>query len=237
MPPEHVRLQPERKPVKLDRHWTDRVTVTGVLRDGFSRVVEAVAKPVRTAASLISRPGRVIRSYLQGDRDGITGPIWMAILGVSLFLIVNETLASDLSAFFDPLVWFRDFWAYFAPLLLLPISALQKRIFRRRDVTFGDTYVFGLYMLGQIAIFRTVILLLRHATGIGVFHSSTGDMLLTTAVMAAEAAYVAWSATGFYRDRRPSVWLRGALVYGSFAALGYGVLYGIVTYVFRGLFS
>ncbi|HEX6694408.1 MAG TPA: DUF3667 domain-containing protein [Longimicrobiales bacterium] len=232
IPPEQVRVRPKRAPVRLDRHWTDRVVMPGSVRRALDSAAEFVTRPVHTASAMFTHPGRVVRAYLQGNHAGYTGPIWMAFLGVAFYLAVNSRLEGELSAFFDPVVWFRDFWPYLAPLILLPVSALQTLLFRRRDITVGDAYAFGLYMLGQIAIFRALTVLLRHVPGVPAVHSSDTALFLSSALIAAEAAYVAWSVTGFYRDRRISVWLRGAFVYTVFAALGYGVLHGIVIWAF-----
>src|SRR5690349_24554540 len=121
MQPEQLRVRPKRAPVKLDRHWTDRVVVPGAVRTALDSAAEFVTRPVHTASAMFARPGRVVRAYLQGNHAGYTGPIWMAFLGVALYLAVNSGFAGDLSASVDPAVWFRDFWPYFAPLILLPV--------------------------------------------------------------------------------------------------------------------
>ena len=232
---ERVKLGPLREPVRMKTYPPRRPV--SVFAEVWASIMDVTVTPILTFAALLKKPGLRIREYLHGTRVSIAGPRHMAFLGVSFFLIVNSFVSTSVSAIFDPFIWFKQWWPLAAPVLLLPASAFQHLLFRRRRLDFGETYAFGLYMLGQIAVFHGALLLLNHATGIGDVQSSTAGYVRAGVIALIEAAYVAWAATDLYEDDRPSVWLRGALAYGGFVAIGCGTVYAIVSYVFLGLFS
>ncbi|HEX6694407.1 MAG TPA: DUF3667 domain-containing protein [Longimicrobiales bacterium] len=235
-PPEKARAEPERAAVTLEEPPRRGLSMRGMLGDAFGSVTDLVTRPMRTVGSLLKRPGQLIRSYVEGNRARIAGPGRIAFLGVSLFLVVNSLVATGMAKMFDPFIWWKGFWPYIAPLLLLPASAVQRLLFRKRRFSFGDTYAFGLYMLGTIAAFHAVLLTINYFTGLGDVHSSTTEYVRNGIIMLIEAVYVAWAATGFYDDRKPGVWLRGALSYGAFVGISFGILYAVFSYIIGGIF-
>ena len=235
-PPEEGHEKSGHATIKLEEPPPRGLTMRSMLGDAFGSVTDLITRPVRTAAALLKRPGEIIRSYVEGNRARIAGPGRMAFLGVSLFLVVNALVATGMAKMFDPFIWWKGFWPYIAPLLLLPASAVQKWLFRKRRFTFGDTYAFGLYMLGTIAAFHAVLLTINYFTGLGDVHSSTTEYIRNGIIMLVEAVYVAWAAAGFYDDRKPTVWLRGSLSYGAFVGISFGILYAVFSYIIGGIF-
>jgi hypothetical protein len=222
---------PTRPPVQTP----EPVRTSSVLAQALGNIGKHLITPVRTVANLVRSPGKTIREHLFGNRENVTGPGHIAFFGVTIYLLVNAKTAG-MGAMFDPLVWWKNVWPYVTPLLLLPIAALQKRLFRKFDMTFAETFSFGLYMVGQIARFRALVMWLEHVTEFGV-HTSLGEWIHASVLVGVEMLYVAWSATGFYGSKRLSVWVRGALSDLAFAALSYTLLGGIVWYALKGMFG
>ena len=216
----------------------------GSFRDVLRGATDVALKPFRTAAGLVTRPAALFRAYRDRTADDILGPGKFALLGMGLYLASKAFLSSPMESIFNPVVWaargpdlFRSLFLYAAPVLLLPISTLQRRLFRRYDRSWRETFDFGLYMIGAIAIFKSVLVVVSATTGLLDVHSSTTEHIRNGIIFAIEALFIAHAATGFYRDRRMSVWLRGALAYTVYYLVGYGILAAVLWYSLRGLFG
>ena len=129
-----------------------RITARGAFSDILKSVGGFVVSPVRTALSLIRRPGVVCREYIFGDRDRVLNPAAFAAWAATIYLAVNYAVQSEIGRFFDPLAGLRGVWPYIGMLLLAPVAALQKRLFRKHGLNWAETFSFGLYMLGAFDV-------------------------------------------------------------------------------------
>lgn len=188
-----------------------RLTFRGMLHDVVHDVVHLDFATVRTFVGLSRRPGQVAREQIIERSGAYVGPLSYAFWTSTAYLLLNRLTPTPVSVFFDPFVHLPAYWPYLGALILLPVAGLQRLLFRERGYTTAESYAYQLFILGQIVIFETVLLLVQRVLPI--------DLQPWWAYRVPELVYAAWAATGFYRSRRLSIWLRGGLVYLAAAGL------------------
>ena len=201
-----------------------------MIRNVVSDVVHLNFASLRTVAGLFTRAGAVAREYVLDPDANLARPFSYAFWTSTLWVLANKFLdrASDVAQFFNPFLTVSWLWPYAGIALLVPIAALQRLMFRKREFTAAESFNFLLYTFGQIVLYEIGLLFLSHATEVDL-----GWIWLRIP----EALYAAWAATGFYKSRSITTWLRGALLYVLGAGLMMGVMYLYQMWRLSGLFS
>ncbi len=189
----------------------NQIGISRILQDGFAHVFDLESGFLCTLRGLSMRPGAFIRDYTGGQT---------AILHQSFEILLcrhHDLCAGHQSAGYqfdlgDALKFnpqerrifhiIHSFLAYMIFLILFPVAAMQRCLFRESRISFSETYVFGLFAFG-------------HGTWIGVL-MAVGGMLESTSgliiLMITQLLYLIWAMRGFYAPGgRPPVF-RAVLV-------------------------
>ena len=205
----------------------ERITFRQVFRSSVRALADLDFASARTVVGLARAPGLTARRYIEGERSRFTNPVKLAFLTSTLYVLMNGlTTTSGVMAMFDPLVALQGVWPYAMLVLLLPAAVVQRMLFRKRRYNVAECYAFGLFVLGAVALAGAVVLTVVRVASIAL---PPWPALLIAAV------YWSWSVTGLYGDRRPSVWLRGLVVYAATLGALAGALYAVQAYRFSGL--
>lgn len=199
-----------------------RLTTRGLLGETFQHLAELDLAFVRTFAALWSGPGRVAREYVDGARKRWSSPAKYAFFSFTVYVLAVNLLKLELvpagSPFSQPEQHrvFRIVFSVVAYLLfvnLIPVSLLQRWLFRRERFNVLESYVFGLYTYGHLAWIHLAV------AATGVF----GTMWGFPAVQLFGIGWVAWSVTSFYGRRSVGTVLKGALLGLAYAAVGFAI--------------
>lgn len=173
---------------------------------------------VRTTIDLVIDPGRMARRYIRGRRLPYVGPFAYAFVMSCLLAGLVIGLGFDLSAPGTP-------WgptptsppspptfvvvAFAGPLVALLVAFLQQRLYASEPYSAAETWIFGLYVFGHLALHQLLLGLL------GAFASTTGLVALGGVLL----MVLTFALGSFYR--RP-VWqsLPAALVLASVYVAG-----------------
>ena len=152
---------------------------------------------IRTVVDLTTDPGDTARRYLKGRRLPYVGPILYAVTATSLLASLAMAGAFDLSAPSTP--WSasdarssnRTFAiAALATLVVTWLVAwLQRELFRDREFSWTETWLFDLYLFGHLAFHQAIFALL------GAYASLVGLAALGLVVV----LVVSFALGGFYR--------------------------------------
>ena len=203
-----------------------RLTTRGLLGETFAHVAELDLAFVRTFRALWRGPGRVAREYVDGARKRWSSPAKYAFFSFTAYIVAVNLFRLELvppnSPFARPeqMRVFRIVFSVVGYLLfvnLIPVSALQRLLFRRDRFNALESYVFGLYTYGHLAWIHLA------AAATGVFAQSWGY----PAVQLFGLGYVAWSITSFYERRTIGTIMKGTLVGLAYTVVGF-VLGGLV---------
>jgi hypothetical protein len=220
-------LKTKRTTLEVPEQRAERITVRRVLNEVFQKVTQLDFKVFRTIGQLCTRPGQMVRSYVQEKRERYSNPFAFAFATVTLYIALNSLIASEMERFFDPLTSYRAFWPYAMFLLMVPAVALQKLLFRKSGYNFAETYTFALFMAGQLALFHTLLLPLELLPDVGWWQN--GPMLVV------QALYFAWAVTGFVGSSKLSVWARGLLSFAAYGGIVVGTIWALVSYMWSGI--
>ncbi|MEM1181807.1 MAG: DUF3667 domain-containing protein [Acidobacteriota bacterium] len=153
----------------------------------------------RTFLALSTDPGRMVRRYLTGRRKPYTPPFFYAFSTATvLILVVLSLLESSSVTTLTP--WhFQSGSTHTLAVVLavygsllgtLGVAWLQRFLYRGADYGLLETWVFGLYLFGHLALFQIFFAL------IGAFASTVGLVALGLAVV----LVLAFALAGFYRQ-------------------------------------
>ena len=188
------------------------ISIRRILREGLLRVVDLDAGFLHTFRELSVSPGAFIRHYLEGKRQPCTNPLKYCFIVITIYALAINILNVDFGNTLDLDAQEREVFhiihgvlAYLMFLVLFPVAAVQRWLFRETRWTFSETYVFGLFVVG-------------HGSWIGVMMAVGGLLQSTSGIIVlavAQLAYLLWVMRGFYSPKgRPPV-IRAVLVFAT----------------------
>lgn len=187
------------------------LTVRGMLRQAAATLFDLDRGFFHTVRALFTRPGQTCRAYVEGHRQPLTGPFKYAFIVITIYAIAINLLAIELnlpgienrSEVEQQLFYLlNSLLSYLTFFVLIPVAAVQRRLFRASGDSLGETYAFTLYLFGTMAWFSTLFVLagwLEQPWGLA-------------ALVPVNVAYAAWAMGGFYGGGRWPPVLRAALM-------------------------
>jgi hypothetical protein len=173
-----------------------------LFRGSFARILDLEGGFLHTFVRLTRDPGSVCRDYVVGRRQPYTHPVSYCFLLVTMYALTINMLGIEIS-FGDAIEYgeterrvyhtLHGILAYLLFLTLIPVAALQRRLFSASGYGLADSYVFTLFVLG-------------HATIIGIVFAAAGWLATQAGIVAyfvLQFGYVLWAMTRFYGLRRP----------------------------------
>lgn len=153
---------------------------------------------LHTLKSLTLSPGSVARDYVEGRRLPYTNPVKYCFIVVTVYaLVVNifQTAtrpafmgeASELETTLFHII--HGLLAYLVFVVLMPVAAIQLRLFRDADTHWADAYVFCLFAFGHLYWLNALFSLA------GLTLSAIG----LSALLLISIGYLAWALWDFYQ--------------------------------------
>lgn len=189
---------------------TRQLDLPALFKGSFARILDLEDGFLHTFVRLSVDPGRVCLDYVRGRRQPYTHPVSYCFLLVTAYALMVNLLDFDISFGgaierneLDKRVYhaLHGILAYLLFVTLIPVAALQRRLFSSSGFSTADSYVFALFVIG-------------HSTVIGIVFVLAGWLGTQTGLIVyffLQTAYVLWAMTRFYGLRRPPV-LRCLLV-------------------------
>ena len=199
------------------------ITFAGTWHDFRGRLVRLDYRWARTLAALTADPGRLVRRFLRGERLPYSSPVAYVLAGLGSLALV-AWLGVDLSAAGTPWagagggsrpIFLLSLLA--VPAVLLPVAWLQRLLHRERRFNLAETYVFGLFVFGHLAIYQAVFALL------GGFASTLGLIALAAMTL----LVLSFALGGFYGQKLLSS-LPAASILGMVYVAGVFVLGALI---------
>jgi hypothetical protein len=187
------------------------LTVRGMFRQAAATLFDLDRGFFHTVRALFTRPGETCRAYVEGHRQPLTGPFKYAFIVLTIYAIALNLLAVEPDL---PGIENRDeveqklyyllnsLLSYLIFLILIPVAAVQRLLFRASGDSLGETYAFMLYLFGTLSWFSTLFVVtgwLEQPWGL-------------VALVPVNVAYAAWAMGGFYGSGRWPPVLRAALI-------------------------
>ncbi|MBB1139233.1 DUF3667 domain-containing protein [Myroides sp. WP-1] len=166
---------------------------------------------VYTVIALALRPGKVIRQYLDEDRQRITQPITFLILTSLIYTVVGHYFKSDLihtgmmktmygdSYIFKLSFWVQQNYGYANLLMLVPITFWTRLLFNEHKYNTYETFVVTSLIMAEGMLLYTLQVALNF-----VFPKAILLNEFITAVVL--FFYVGWAIGRFYGGTRRSYW-------------------------------
>jgi hypothetical protein len=202
-----------------------RLRLRRILPEAFRDITSLERGLGRTTLELARSPGRMVRSYIGGDRSGYTNPAKYLLLMATLYALVINLFGIDVrpagTQSDDPLavVTMRrvvSILGYMMYLYLLPAAAVLRVCFRKAGLNFTECYVVLLYFAGQYLFYVTILSLA------GAFSLSFGFWL----VRAIGLVLMVWFLAGVFRASALRTVLASLAVYAA-VVVG-GALSGLI---------
>lgn len=168
-----------------------------LFRGSFARVLDLEGGLLHTFLRLSIDPGLVCRDYIEGRRKPYTHPVSYCFLLVTLYALTINLTGIEVSVGgaveygeMERRVYhaLHGILAYLLFVTLLPVAALQRRLFPDSGYGTADSYVFMLFVIG-------------HASLIGAIFAATGWLASATGLAVytlLHFAYLLWAMTRFY---------------------------------------
>jgi phosphate starvation-inducible membrane PsiE len=132
-----------------------------LFRGSFARLLDLEGGFLHTFFRLSMDPGIVCRDYVGGRRKPYTHPVSYCFLLVTLYALMINLLGVEVS--FGGAIEFGDterslyrivhgILAYLLFFTLLPVAALQRRLFASSGNSMADSYVFALFVIGHSSV-------------------------------------------------------------------------------------
>ncbi|MFS8638058.1 MAG: DUF3667 domain-containing protein [Gemmatimonadota bacterium] len=210
-----------------------RLTIRHVLADAYRAILALDSPLLRVIRDLTLRPGQFVRRYVEGEREGVVGPIKYALLTLTVSVIAGqlgrklyplELGPRDDAAWIEALYAASDLRTYWALPVLIPTAMLQRLLFWRRGFNLAETYVFLAYVMGHFFWLWVVGALLPK--------DIRDQTLISVLSSVIPCVYVAWAYCGFYGRRSLSVVVRGLIVFMTFLfgiAISISIVAGLQT--------
>lgn len=164
-------------------------------------------KTLQTAWNLFTRPGSMVRDYVEGNRVTYLNPLRYYVLIVALniglsalfgMLDVASASANSGNGFWDAHFVALQISLLYA-VITIPIAASQWLLHRSGRLTLAEHYAFLLYLLAQ-SILVVAIIDVFAIVGTGAELSGDVEGLTWLGVF---TTYVVWAGRAFYRE---AVW-------------------------------
>jgi hypothetical protein len=181
------------------------LTVRGMFRQAANTLFDLDRGFFHTVRAMFTRPGQTCRAYVEGRRQPLTGPFKYAFIVVTIYAVTINLLGIEIrvpgvEAYDETerrlFFLINSLLGYLIFFTLIPVAAVQRRLFRASGDSLGNTYAFALYMFGTTSWFSTLFALtgwLQRPRGLVAFALVT-------------IAYAAWALGGFYSHvKRPPV--------------------------------
>ena len=201
----------------------------GTLAEGWRRLRELDFAWLRTASALSTDPGRMVRGYLRGRRRPYVPPLLYA-LGTSSVLAATALLALDPTRLSSLTPWAVGtarplviaVGIYGGLVVGFGVACLQRFLHRDAGHNLLETWVFGLFVFGHLALFQCLFVVL------GAFATPIGLAALAAAVL----LVLTFALAGFYRQAvlralpaaliLSASYIAGVFVLSSLARLAWG---------------
>lgn len=184
---------------------TRQLDLASLFRGSLARILDLNGGFLHTFVRLTVNPGRVCRDYVSGRRQPYTHPVSYCFLLVTAYALTINLLDIEISLGgtieFDETQkrvyhTLHGILAYLLFVTLVPVAALQRRLFASSGFNLADSYVFALFVIGHSNVINVGFVLAGWLT------TQTG--LIVYSVL--QFAYVLWAMTGFYElGRRPPI--------------------------------
>ncbi len=177
------------------------LTLSGLCRDAWERILQWESSLLRTIALLLWRPSRVLSAFFAGQRLHFTHPFTLLLISATLSLLASNSYgeifwqefraqmiqyagpaksARYQTAFADFYLWLMSALPYWLLLFSLPIGAIVRVAFPRRRITIAEAWVVSLYA-NAIAILLDIVmtfLLRQFDVSMSIQMSATNALLL-----------------------------------------------------------
>lgn len=113
-----------------------------------------------TCRQLLIRPGKVIREYINVNRQKITKPITFLVLTSVIFSLISHYFKTDIayadagrklygnSSLNDINLWIQQNYGYANLLMILPITLWTSVFFRKYNYNFYETFIVISFVMG-----------------------------------------------------------------------------------------
>lgn len=162
-----------------------------------------------TAKGLLLRPGKVIREYIQEDRQKITKPITYLILTSLIYTFISHYFKTDMiqnemlkrmygdSLTYQLFYWVQNNYGYANLLLLVPITLWARFLFGDYKYNLYETFVVMSLVMAEGMLLYTLHVVLN-------FTFPTIALLNEFIMGFIMLVYLTWSIGQFYEGKRLS---------------------------------
>lgn len=162
-----------------------------------------------TAKGLLLRPGKVIREYIQEDRQKITKPITYLILTSLIYTFISHYFKTDMiqnemlkrmygdSLTYQLFYWVQNNYGYANLLLLVPITLWARFLFSDYKYNLYETFVVMSLVMAEGMLLYTLHVVLN-------FTFPTIALLNEFIMGFIMLVYLTWSIGQFYEGKRLS---------------------------------
>lgn len=183
---------------RCGQRWSERITFKGAWRESLTRLTELDFRLLRTFLALSTRPGAMVREFIDGRRIGYTHPLKYAFIVITIFVLAVHLFQIDLRLAGAPLESERELAALqligdLSAYLFFPTAAIVGVLLWRIHYRSGDNYaealVFTLYVLAHVHFWSLIV-----GATLG-YRSPAGASVL----LGGQLAYLTWAVTGCFR--------------------------------------
>lgn len=188
-------------------HKYPRLNLRLWIADAFAGLVSLEAPLIRTAIDLTTKPGRMVRRYIDGQRVRFVGPVTYAVHTSALWIATYAAFPllppADASQGTVEAIQ-RWFVAYGQVLNLGALPAIAAAVwltFSGSRRTFAEQLALVTYLIGHMFLFRSVLLCIRPLVDLNIPALQITDLVLFL-------IWFAWGIWGSHRRLVPYIWIR-----------------------------
>lgn len=175
----------------------ERLTIRFVISEAFGHLTNLDFGFLRTVVSLTRNPGSTCRQYVEGKRQRVFNPLKYVLVMATLYALLVNLFHIDMSAPFgrfespeeialaNLIVSLRGYLLF---IILIPVAAIQRLLFRKEKFGIVECYVFGFFTSGHL-LWLSIILAVS-----GQFSTLVGFSSLWLLGW----AFMIWAVIGFY---------------------------------------
>lgn len=205
-------------PICGQKASTGVLRLRDLLRDGFEEYLGLDSRTVRTVVGLTRNPGRVCRTYVEGQRVRLISPIRYFLVAITLTILFNIFVGFDTSSVPNQLsvsltevqqqvqLEVGKFVARHLDavvFLALPfLIAVAKLLYRKSGYTFAEVSVFVLYLIGHAFLIGLLFTPLKSAYPIPM---ALGKFLFLL-------VFFTWAGADFFRVSKLEAALKGVII-------------------------
>lgn len=189
----------------------ERLTLRSLLGSSLANLSDLNGGFLHTLKSLTLAPGIVARDYVDGRRLPYTSPAKYCFIAVTVYaLVVNIFQTSARPAFMGETSELETtlfhiihgLLAYLLFVVLMPVAAIQQRLFKNADIHWVDAYVFCLFAFGHLYWLSTLFSL----AGLTLSAIGLSTLLLIN------IGFLTWALWDFYQREFRLPFFRGAIL-------------------------